>query len=506
MKNLLLSAILYFVLILCGFSQKKYESSWESLTNRELSEWVIDAKFGIYAHWGIYSVPAFGNEWYAKRMYDKDNEAYKHHVETYGDPSRFGYKDFIPMFKAENFDPAEWADLIAASGAKYAGIAVVHHDGFLLWDSKVNPWNVGNMGPKRDLYGDLVTELRKKKDMKIIATEHHIRTFDWYLPQSKESQEEGIKAKWDIFNKKYSQFYWNHYTGNFDDFIQEWKSEIMEVIDKYQPDLLWFDGGNFQDEKSQKPVLDLLSYYMNRGEEWGKKVEVLNKLPTNMKFNFPIEYGLLTFEEGRDRPEHVYKPWIDDQKISTNSWGYIKGQTYKTPNEIVDGFIDRVARGGGLLLSLCPLPDGTLNQPQKDILIRMGKWLDKNGEAIFATRPWKIQAEGDESVLRSDGNHGGWKFINCDASQIRFTMAKDKSEIYAIALDYPEGGKLKVVTLNAMTKVGDQGIDKIIYLGSGEIVRWTRDNVALYIELPEGADKDDLAYAFRIIPRGKLSE
>jgi alpha-L-fucosidase len=381
---------------------------------------------------------------------------------------------------------------------------VVHHDGFLLWDSKVNRWNSGNMGPKRDLYGDLVTELRKKENMKILATFHHIRTFDWYLPNNQEAQEEGIKAGWDLFSKKYSDLYWNHYTGNFEDFIAEWKLKVKEVINNYQPDLLWFDGGKFQDDGAECHVLEILSYYLNCGEEWGKQVEVLNKLPGTMNFNFPIEFGLLTFEEGRDRPPYVYKPWIDDQKISTQSWGYIDGQTYKSANEIMDGFIDRVARGGGLLLSLCPLPDGTLNQPQKDILLAMGKWLDKNGEAIFATRPWILQAEGDESVLQTSGKHNGWKFVDCDASQIRFTRAKDSSALFAIALAYPEGGKLQIYSLNNLTKIGEKGIDRIIYLGTGQEVTWSRDNLALYIDLPADTDHEDLAYAFKIISKGRI--
>ena len=176
--------LLVFIIPGISWSSEPYEATWESLNSHPVPKWLQDAKFGIYAHWGLYSVPAYGNEWYAKRMYDKGAGAksyYDHHVKTYGSPAQFGNKDFAPLFKAENYDPAEWADIIKQSGAKYAGFAVVHHDGFLLWDSAVNRWNAGNMGPKRDLYGELVTELRKR-DLKTIATFHHIRTFDWYLP------------------------------------------------------------------------------------------------------------------------------------------------------------------------------------------------------------------------------------------------------------------------------------------------------------------------------------
>ena len=236
---------------------------------------VISSKlFVIYAHWGVYSVPAYGNEWYARRMYDKQDRlgVCDYHRNKYGDQSTFGHKEFIPMFKVENYDPDEWADLIEKSGAKYAGIAVVHDDGFGLWDSDVSRWNAGRMGPKRDLCGDLVKALRRKQGMKVIATFHHIRTFDWFLPGSPEAVQEGRKAGWDLFDPEYADFYWNRYTGKF------------------------------QEDDSQDIVLSVLSYYLNKSEQWGKQVDVLNKLPTSMRFNFPRQFGVLTFEEGRDRP------------------------------------------------------------------------------------------------------------------------------------------------------------------------------------------------------------
>ena len=143
---------------------KRYEPNWQSLTRHPAPEWLMDAKFGIYAHWGVYSAPAFATEWYGKEMYDPMDRrgVFSHHMKKHGGPAKMGYREFVPQFKAEKFDPAAWADVIAKSGAKYAGIAVVHHDGFGLWDSEVNRWNAGKMGPKRDLYGDLVKELRAK--------------------------------------------------------------------------------------------------------------------------------------------------------------------------------------------------------------------------------------------------------------------------------------------------------------------------------------------------------
>jgi alpha-L-fucosidase len=481
----------------------KYQPSWQSLTRHKVPQWLLDAKFGIYAHWGVYSVPAFGNEWYAKRMYDKADKrgVYQHHAGKYGEPSKFGYKDLIPRFKAEKFDPDQWADLIARSGARYAGIAVVHHDGFGLWDSDVNRWNAGKMGPKRDLYGELVRSLRKK-DLKVIATFHHIRTFNWYLPGSPKAVADGKKAGWDLFDPNYADLYWNEHTGKFEDFIAQWQAKVREVIDKYQPDVLWFDGGKFQEPASQGIVLSILSHYYNAAAKAGREVDVLNKLPTTMKFNFPRNFGVLTFEAGRDRPDVVDRPWIDDEKVGNNSWGYVEGLKYKSADEILDGLIDRVSRGGGLLLSLSPKADGTIPKEQQEILLAMGEWLKANGEAVYGTTTWKVHAEGPVGKLRSDrGRHRRWSFARCDAGDIRFTARGNT--LYAIALGPPRDGSLTVRTLGSRTRISTGGIQAVTLLGSNEKLAWQRSDAGLTLKLP-GRMPSNLACAFRIDVKGKL--
>ena len=485
-----------------GARAVKYEPTWASLTAHEVPEWLLDAKFGIYAHWGVYSVPAHGNEWYAKRMYDPRDEAFDWHRKTFGPQHEFGYKELIPRFKAEKFDPEGWAEIVARSGARYAGIAVVHHDGFGLWDSDVYRWNAGKMGPKRDLYGDLVKALREQ-DLKIIATFHHIRTFDWYLPRRPQDVERGRKEGWDLFDPDYADLYWNRFTGKHEDFIAQWQAKVKEVIAKYRPDVLWFDGGKFQDPASQGLVLGLLSHYYNQGEAWGTAVEVLNKLPTSMQFNFPRGFGVLTFEEGRDRAARVDRAWIDDMKISTRSWGYIEGQTYKPANEILDGLIDRVARGGGLLLSLCPKADGTISEPQRKVLGEMGAWLAANGEAIYGTRPWKIHAEGPEArhhVRR--GKHNKWTFGDCDATDVRFTTKGNL--LYAIALGWPADNTLTIKTLGTRTKLSSaDAIAAVKLVGSDAPVTWERAAGGLTVRLPEGKPKA-IACALRIEVKGTL--
>lgn len=494
----ILAGLLIIVLLSCG-SGKKYEPTWESLTSHEIPQWLLDAKFGIYAHWGVYSVPAFETEWYGKRMYDMDSNVYAHHVAIWGDPAEFGYKDFVPMFKAEHYDPNEWADLIEQAGARYAGFAVVHHDGFCLWDSKFTRWNAKNMGPKRDLYGELVEALRKKENIKVIATFHHIRTFNWYLPYqgnyadplNMEKKKRYADKKWDIFDPEYGDLYWNSEVGRKrEDFIKEWNNKVVEVMDKYQPDVVWFDGGSFQDEESSLMVRTLLSHYYNQGEKWGKQVEVLNKLPTTMKFNFPENFGVLTFEEGRDRGPVVERPWIDDMKISDRAWCYIEGQTYKSANEIIDGLIDRVARGGGLLLNLSPKSDGTIPEAQQEILSEIGAWLKTNGEAIYGSRPWKVQAEGETEKFMQGGRHRKWVFRNnCDGRDIRFTQ-KD-GRLFAILLGWPPDGVARIRSL-ASEKVSGIGM-----IGKEVEVKWQVKEDVLEFPMP-AVDENEPAYVFEI--------
>ena len=227
---------------------------------------------------------------------------------------------------------------------------------------------------------------------------------------------------------------------------------------------------------------------------------MLNKLPVTGQFNFPREYGILTFEEGRDRLGRVERPWIDDMKISNRAWCYIEGQEYKSANEIIDGLVDRVARGGGLLLNFSPKADGTVPDEQKRSMLAVGRWLQTNGEAIFATRPWKIAAEGDETKLRARQ----WKFGACDASDIRFTRSKDGRTLYAIILGYPKQGHLKIRTLGEQTVIADGGIRNITLLGHDEPLLWKRDAAALEIELPGRINPGEPAYALKIEPAGTL--
>jgi alpha-L-fucosidase len=391
------------------------------------------------------AVPAFGNEWYGKWMYDPDHDIHAEHERRFGPVAQFGYKEFIPRFTAEHYRPAEWAELFERAGAQYGGFSLAHHDGFGLWDSDVYGWNVGKMGPRRDLYGELVAELRKR-DLRVVAPFHIIRGFNWFLPgwnqwdrtYNEAAVERGRSEGWDIFDPEYADFYWNQFTGRFEDFLALWKAKVVEVIDRYRPDLMWFDGGRFRDGGFESEALEVLCHYFNRSEEWKKRVAVLNKLPVSMQFNFPDDFGVWNYEAGRDRPPVVARPWNDDMRIGDPSWAYVEDQSYISGREILHGLIDRVSRGGSLMLSISPRADGVIPQAQVDALQTVGSWLRVNGEAIYRTRPWVVHAEGNpQNLIHHTGEHHRWVFKGLDAKDRRYTRSANGEAVYAIALGWP---------------------------------------------------------------------
>ena len=209
----------------------RFEATWESLQAYECPEWFRDAKFGIYFHWGVYSVPAYGSEWYPRNMYDPEKPEFRFHSEEFGDPAEFGYKDFIPEFTAPKFDADEWVGLMHEAGARFGGICLVHHDGFLLWESKVSRWNSKTMGPKRDVYGEIAAAVRSYDGMKLLATFHHARSFGYCTGSMKSSDiTDEMRRTWDVFDPKYADFYWNEETGTTKEFSNQWKAKVTEVI------------------------------------------------------------------------------------------------------------------------------------------------------------------------------------------------------------------------------------------------------------------------------------
>jgi alpha-L-fucosidase len=469
--------------------EEKYKPTWNSLKKHRIPEWIDDAKFGIYYHWGIYSVPACGPNvsWYPFWMYRKGSPQHEYHVKHYGDPSDFGYKDFIPLFKAEKFNPDEWAKLFKDAGAKFAGPVAIHHDAFAMWDSKVTKWNAVNMGPKRDTVGEMEKAIRKR-GMKFMVAFHHAANW-FFFPQS--------DPKFDTSNPEYAGLYGIRYEGKYTrhqvwpnkEFLDWWKAIVIEVIDNYKPDLIWWDFGLGRiHEKYKKEVL---AYYFNRAEEWGKEVEILYKMN-----NIPPGFGVVDYEVGRASKLTYYK-WITDTSVDFNAqstaWGYAKEAGTKSPRTLVHNFVDRVAKHGYLVINVGPKADGTIPELHKEAILEMGNWLDINGEAIYGSTPWSIAEEGPTKL-----GEGGMFSERGDRpytpEDIRFTV-KDNA-LYAIVLGWPYREKWTISTLrtswinavkserNKYHLIQNEDIKSIKMLGLDTELQWSLDDNGLHIEVP----------------------
>jgi alpha-L-fucosidase 2 len=465
---------------------KPYEANWQSLSKHQAApEWFRDAKFGIYFHWGVYSVPAFGSEWYPRNMHIEKAREYKHHVQKYGEPSEFGYHDFVPMFKAEKFNAEEWAELFARAGARFAGPVAEHHDGFAMWDSEVTPWNAMDMGPGRDITGELERTIRKR-GMKFVTTFHHAfnnqHPIDNY-PTGYYTPKEGWPTASD--DPKLRLLY-----GNMprQEFLKLWGDKLTEVIDKYRPDLMWFDFvlGDIPEKSRQQ----FIAYYFNKAAEWNKEV-----LVTYKGEDLPREVGVEDFEKGRlDRiSEHV---WLTDDTISWGSWCYTQDLKIKTTQTVLHTFIDIVSKNGQLILNISPKADGTIPDVQKQVLYDIGDWLKVNGEAIYNTRPWHVLGEGPTRMKKAGHFVGRLDYTSDD---IRFTQSKDGKDLYVIVLGWPEK---KELTLKSVLIKGSSIKSKATLLGHKKAINFmVDDNGRLTLTLPQLSEIElpcKYAYAFKI--------
>jgi len=469
-------------------SDQPYRPSWNSLNHRQTPQWLRDGKFGIYTHWGVYSVPAQGpnGTWFANHAYGKTNSPERAYWEaTYGPLEKFGYKDFIPMFTGEKFNADEWADLFQKAGARFAGPVAVHHDGFCMWDTKYSRWNAAQMGPKRDVVSELAVAI-KRRDMKFVTAFHHAENW-FYFPT--------WNTNYDCGDPRYSGLY-----GPIHDkdalptkaFLEDWKGKIFEVIDKYDPDFVWFDFGLNQIPDSYKQ--EMLTYYYNRAAAEHKEVVVSYK-----SHHLPPGTGLLDLELGQET-ELTYNDWITDSTVDNGqAWGFVKGQGYKTVENLVVNLVDRVSKNGYLLLNVGPKPDGIIPDEVRELLLGLGAWLKINGEAIYGTTPWEVAGEGPTQLpTKKKGN--GFNESNTlryTGQDIRFTV-KDNN-LYATVLAWP-GDKVLIKSLapkHNWPGLYPSEIVSITMLGDGHELKWELTKEGLSIETPK-TKPCDIAYVFKI--------
>jgi len=465
-----------------------YEPTWSSLKTHSIPRWLHEAKFGIYTHWGIYSVPACGpnGTWYPHNMYREGTDQHKHHVKNYGPPSEFGYKHFIPMFKAEKFDPDEWAELFKKAGAQFAGPVAEHHDGFTMWDSELTEWNAAKMGPGRDVVGELEKAIRKQ-GMRFMVAFHHAANW-WYYPHWRKEFDTSDSKCSGLYGPMHDQdakpeIRWQDQDKPSKEFLEKWIGKIKEVIGKYEPDLIWFDfalAGIMEEYRKE-----MLAYYFNMAKEWGREVEVTYK-----GHSLPPGVGVVDLELGR-MGELTYHEWITDTDVAVGgAWSHIQDANYKSVTMLVHNLVDNVSKNGYLLLNVGPKANGEIPEPARERLLGIGKWLEINGEAIYGTTPWLTHGEGPTKMKRS-GPFSEKKEVHYTAKDIRFT-AKDDS-LYAICLGWP-GGKVTIKTLRSMYK---SEISSIELLGIDKELDWSLTKRGLGIKTP--AEKPcEHAYVFKI--------
>lgn len=473
-----------------------YEPNWESLKKHKTPEWFRDAKFGIYFHWGVYSYMGQG-EWYSHHMYEDKSEGWKHdlrehHLETYGDSVE--YYDFIPKFTAEHFDATEWAKLFKDAGVQFVGPVAEHCDGFSNWNSKANKYNTVNYGPHRDIVGELEKAI-KAQDLKFVTTFHHSWEWGWYNLWN------GLA---DTTNAEFREMYGEltpketfyrlgkddsgKYTGEIlpEDqpsrkFVDLWKAKIFEVVDQYQPDLLWFDSRVFL--IPEKDRQEMVAHYYNKALEWEKEVTLTYK-----NQDLEVGTGVLDLERGR-MAEKTDFPWLTDDSYAWNSWCWGDDLQLKTPDIIIDELVDIVSKNGCLLLNITPTCDGLIPEEQKKGLLEVGQWLKTNGEAIYKTRPFVTYGEG---VTKLAANHfGGVQGRGIKYTDNDFRFSTNGNILYIIQLDAPQDEKNYVLKTFAKSGLAPNiSIKKIEVLGSNEEIKWVKNAEGLKFTAPKNAPND----------------
>ena len=452
-----------------------FQPTMESLKGYRCPEWFRDAKFGIWAHWGPQAVPMDG-DWYARGMYEPGNGHYKYHLDHYGHPSQFGYKDIIPLWKAEKWDPERLMSLYQKAGAKYFVSMGSHHDNFFLWDSKIHRWNAANMGPKRDVVGEW-QKAAKKFGLKFGVSEHLGASFTWFQ-SSHRADKDGPKAgvPYDGANPEFQDLYHfpaepgdNGWYSNNPKWHRQWYASIRELVDNYHPDLLYTDGGvPFGNEVGLSMIAHL--YNSDAARHGGKPEVVYNcKQKSEGRWIEDLERGIM--------PAIDPNPWQTDTSIG--DWFYNRNWKFRPVSWVIHMLVDNVSKNGNLLLNVVQRPDGSLDPEVEQMLEQLAAWNAIHGEAIFGSRPWLVYGEG---AVRVKGGSFSEDF-KYNSKEIRFTT---KGPIlYAIALGWPDDGRLLIRSLAKPAGQNVNNIKSVSVLGFDGKPEWSQSAEGLLVTLPK---------------------
>jgi alpha-L-fucosidase len=488
-SSYILSLFVFAIARYPAIAQQKQEEfeGWGKLKN-EVPEWFRDAKFGIYFHWGVYSLPAHNSEWYSRSMYVPGTGPYRHHQATYGQQKNFGYKDFIPMFKAERFNADEWVDLFSRAGAKFTGSIAEHADGFSMWRSKVNPWNAADMGPKRDVVKEMEKAVRKR-NLKFIATFHHQWLWGWY-PTFDSNVDASEPKNAGLYGPLTSPAAWQHKdTAEKPDkaFSDLWIAKVKEVVTKYKPDILYFDSRLGHLGESYRK--EIVSKHFDKNKD--------DKVVTYKAKDLPDDVGVRTYEKSRINKINE-RAWLAEEPISTYSWGYTEDMVIRPAQDILHGLIDVVSKNGVYLLNVSPKADGTIPQNQKEVLLAIGNWMKGFGEAIYNTKPWYTYGEGPRKEADEKGENKGKKYfeLKYNVNDIRYTTKGNA--IYAIVLGSPSEQKNILLKSFNQDSLGEKiDIRNVAVVGSPDKIQWELLKGGLSIKTPARLS-EAMAVVFKI--------
>ena len=480
-----------------------FKATRQSLMEYQIPDWYRDAKFGIWAHWGPQSAPEMG-DWYARQMYIQGHRQYNYHVKTYGHPSKFGYKDVIPTWKAENFDPDYLLGLYKKAGAKFFVSMGVHHDNFDLWNSKYQPrWNAVATGPKKNI-AKLFKDAALKQGLRFGVSQHLHASYEWMATcfgNDKTGPYAGVP--YDGNDPQYADLYHEKHPpaaqpGDVSQVPESWKRQyflrLEDLVDQLQPDLMYHDGVI----RFENYGLSLVAHLYNRSAEWhGGKVDAVY----SSKGVEDCQVGTCVLDFERGIAEGI---WPNSFQTDTciGNWHYDRDAHYKTPKQCIDLLMNVVSRNGTLLLNFPLKSDGTLDPKEISILSEITAWMAVNGEGIYGTRAWKVCGEGpsvegavrDTSVYKqlppipdtSPGatrtagarDSGGRPFT---AQDIRFTSKG--TTLYAFAMGWPEKEAV-IASLGSAAKPEAGKVRHVELLGFKGAVQWAQEPTGLRVQMP----------------------
>ena len=471
-------------------AKPRYEPTFDSLRGFVCPDWFRDAKFGIWSHWGPQSVPMYG-DWYARNMYIEGTSQYLYHLRRYGHPSKFGYKDIVKLWKAENFDPDGLMDLYHRAGARYFVAQAMHHDHFFNFPSSYNRFNSAQMGPMKDICGMWKSAADNHK-MHFGLTEHLGATFSWWaVNKGVDKYGPFAGVPYDGNDSEYSDFYldnkehltqatnehhWDTWFTRNRKYHDYWLKVVKEMIDLYTPDLLYTDGGVPFGMPEDAPDMDLFRtgleavahLYNTSAAKHGE-----NRAVYTHKDRRPEIYsiGVLDIEKSQ-LPDIMPLPWQTDTCIG--NWFYDVRQKFKRPGHLIEMLVDIISKNGTMLLNILQRPDGTVDDETRYILSELSGWFDVCGEAVYGTRPWRICAEGVSDVVIKGFTE---EAVNWTSSDYRFVTKADK--LFAFIMRAPNN---RVAVIKSL--LPDEIVKSVRLLGGGQL-EFGQHSGVLIANLPE---------------------